>query len=605
MGMAASQVRLLTLQNRKSTIGLRLGMLSQREMALANQMDKVSTEYTNALENKTLQWTVSTGKYVDITYDRIMTPMANINQCNPHVLTNREGKVVLNNDYYSVVHDHPEIFNSDASPRPSVMPAVQDYITNFVGGQLNASGTAFTINDVTERYDREAYIHELISYLSSISSSIGDADIKDDINLIVKNYQNDYAAVNSITPNYSSSDIEDHSALYYKADNAHTSELDETGTYYTKVRNFIENDEGVKSLKSLIDMPGFEAYSEDDIEQSIQNAVNYFSNKENVTAPPITNASVSELADVVTNFTGTYVSSYIGGQDLDRRIYDAGFAYRRFYDFVLADLCGYSRPSSADGNTATTIRVVNEDPGTVTLPSIEDMAMNILTVVKRYAQINPDITNQVTYSNALDWLRNGFFNINTKKTAILNNYLEKYLNGTGDESVNSTIESLYNSIVSSEDFDDSYLAECHDYDGKVYDRNPVSNVLEYWSGVTQDEIDFYKTIFERIRDDGYVHSEHGTDKDYLNLMLQNNMYLLDGLYANSCPKIAAVCANPTQQEEALSKYEAEMARINEKEEDIELEIESLNTEYTMIKTEISSVKKIIDDNIKSTFNING
>ncbi|MBQ6515916.1 DUF4200 domain-containing protein [bacterium] len=633
MGLAASQVRLLTMKNRKSTVAFQLRSLSQKEISLANSMDRVAKEYTEALDNKSLQWTVSTGKYVDITYDRIMTPMKNINQCNPHIITNRDGRVLLDDKYNAIVSnpDYDDIFNynpTSGDPPPSVRMAVIDYIESNKLGKLESTNDSFTYNTVSDTYYRDAKVSEVFDYLAGqIGKFDSNTDIQviSDIQLIVDNYKNNVAGYHE----------QDH-AFHPASQNYYTSDSDNL-EYYKHIREMflgdddnVKPDTGVSALYSLASIPSFN-YTTADINHAIENAVNYFSKKSHVISASMTQAYPDELSSDVQGYMGTKISSYSAGPEVEdycpehNGIYleaeqqdpeyerpkvdlhnpsNAAFSYRSFYAYVLAELSGFSNAFAADGNTETNLKIINEKPATVTMPSLEDMAKNILTVCRKYASINyPNMDlSKFNYSDALKWLENGFYNINSEKTANLNYCLGVYMDDSNNSEVSSTISSLFNAIYGDgSSFNEAYISSLNIYDNKSFERNTNSTIVEYWKGIEQDEIDFYTAIFEKIRDNGYYYAQHATDKDYLNLQLKNNNYLIDDLYVKSCPKIAMVCVNKRQQEEALSKYEAQMALINEKEEDIQLEIESLNTEYTMIKSEINSLKQIIKDNITSTF----
>ena len=99
MGMAASQVRFLSLQDRNSNITRQLSTLSNRKMALARDMNTVSRNYTNALSQTTLKWSSDSGNtYNTLTYDLLMTPN-DLNTSTPYILTEAStGRVVLNDD---------------------------------------------------------------------------------------------------------------------------------------------------------------------------------------------------------------------------------------------------------------------------------------------------------------------------------------------------------------------------------------------------------------------------------------------------------------------------------------------------------------------------
>ena len=99
MGMASTQARLLTLTNRKNTIGYNLSMLSAQKMSLAREADAISTRYAEALNEKTLKWSNDGGgTYYDLTYDTLMSPSA-LNNYEPYMLTDMSGKVVVDDKY--------------------------------------------------------------------------------------------------------------------------------------------------------------------------------------------------------------------------------------------------------------------------------------------------------------------------------------------------------------------------------------------------------------------------------------------------------------------------------------------------------------------------
>ena len=98
MGMAASQVRFLSLQNRKNTIGLNLMTLSNRKTALSRDMSRVANEYNNAMNQKVLKWSNDSGvTYSDLTYDKLMKPNE-LNTTKPYIITDAQGRVVLDDN---------------------------------------------------------------------------------------------------------------------------------------------------------------------------------------------------------------------------------------------------------------------------------------------------------------------------------------------------------------------------------------------------------------------------------------------------------------------------------------------------------------------------
>ncbi len=99
MGMAASQSRLLQLTDRKNTIGRELEHLSLQKTSLSRDMQRVSKNYQNALNTKTLKWSNNSGvTYVDLSYANLMRPSA-ANGNTPYLITNANGQVVVDSKY--------------------------------------------------------------------------------------------------------------------------------------------------------------------------------------------------------------------------------------------------------------------------------------------------------------------------------------------------------------------------------------------------------------------------------------------------------------------------------------------------------------------------
>ena len=182
MGMAASQVRFLTLQDRKSQIGMRLGILSNRKMALTRDQNKAAKAYNEAYSQTTLQWYDSiNGKYTDITYNAMMTPNAG-NSYTPFIITNRNsGRVILDgvsgvagllghaglaqNDNYWYNPHTIQMFNehSDISSMPANHDRSMDYHMKYLTG---VSGENYMPGSVT--YDENLMAPYIIEQMMGI-----------------------------------------------------------------------------------------------------------------------------------------------------------------------------------------------------------------------------------------------------------------------------------------------------------------------------------------------------------------------------------------------------------------------------------------------------
>lgn len=168
MGMAASQVRFLSLQNRKNTIGRQLSTLSNRKISLSRDMKNVSRNYTDALNQIHLKWSNDSGaNYHNLTYDMLMKPNE-VNASVPYILTNaNNGKVILNNSALytpdTMFDDNPEALTAQEDIRiggTTIAKAGEDisYITlaKMISSFKSVNDTGKPVYDTTGAYTTTA-----------------------------------------------------------------------------------------------------------------------------------------------------------------------------------------------------------------------------------------------------------------------------------------------------------------------------------------------------------------------------------------------------------------------------------------------------------------
>ena len=113
MGLACSQARLLTLTTRKANCEYGLTVSSMRKMALTREMSELSQEYHSRLQDKQISY-YANGKYNKVDYGYLMgygsnfaaiwnSDKYNMKDKNSMVLTDFNGRVVLNNDYSKAI----------------------------------------------------------------------------------------------------------------------------------------------------------------------------------------------------------------------------------------------------------------------------------------------------------------------------------------------------------------------------------------------------------------------------------------------------------------------------------------------------------------------
>ena len=147
MGMAASQVRLLQLTSRKNSIGWQLQDLSLQKNSLSRDMQRVTKNYQNALNTKTLKWSNNGGaSYVDLSYANLMRP-SSTNQNNPYLITNSSGRVVVDSKYQK----YAEMISSDGNSGgdwDSVRTKVLSNLTGISTDKINSADSADSSLDI-------------------------------------------------------------------------------------------------------------------------------------------------------------------------------------------------------------------------------------------------------------------------------------------------------------------------------------------------------------------------------------------------------------------------------------------------------------------------
>ena len=100
MGMAASQARLLTITARKADAEFQSMALSHQKLALSRNMEKISSEYQEALNATKLVYDYygSGDSDMGLTYGLLMNPSI-YNDYFPKLITDAKDRVVLNSAY--------------------------------------------------------------------------------------------------------------------------------------------------------------------------------------------------------------------------------------------------------------------------------------------------------------------------------------------------------------------------------------------------------------------------------------------------------------------------------------------------------------------------
>ena len=121
---------------------------------------------------------------------------------------------------------------------------------------------------------------------------------------------------------------------------------------------------------------------------------------------------------------------------------------------------------------------------------------------------------------------------------------------------------------------------------------------------------FYDALFNQIATKGWVENENVTNKEYMQTMLKNGCMFLSALADDDYYYMSNYATNSyikeVTDEEGIAlaeaKYQREKAKINSKENIVDMKMKNLDTEITALTTEYETVKSVITNGIKTGFN---
>jgi len=294
----------------------------------------------------------------------------------------------------------------------------------------------------------------------------------------------------------------------------------------------------------------------------------------------------------------------------------------------------------AYGNTASTIPLGASTSATANLNGVLNHLNQTLSkyflddadkFTKAIEEVRTDYTgliaNNADQSNSASALRGNSSNYNLNVTTLINEIMGHYANLGGEYT-----EAEYNNQNQYlwYDIDSSSYSEWkkeHDEWQKKYDEasntynSSVGSNNQLFTAEEEALINFYDELFSAIAEKGWSFNNQVNDVDYLNQMLQNNLYMMttvdrDTEYdANSGEYVwdndyeTDIASNFTNiftvsdsdaREDALVEYEHKKAIINEKESRIDTRMKNLETEQAAINQMLQGLEQVENDNIDRT-----
>lgn len=586
MGLSAAQARLLTITARKSDCEFQSMSLSHQKIALSRDMERISTEYQNSLNNTKLvyDYTGSNTSNMDVSYGLLMTPSV-YNDYYPKLVTDAKNRVVLNSSYAAAARaagipaegltgtpssDVRNRFIEALAANDLITPATATTIQGTTYGNSIGIGSTknVTVGTTDCTYDELLALLKTTKSTTNAGVSLGNGETKitykDSKDKTKTVYEEVYKDGNKVAGGNGGTDysltladlLENNYDLYYSAIRSEQTPIMETAALQKKIidqvlpwisEQFVNVMGGVASNEVAIQYAYNQVYDLLYGDGNLQDLAGWFfkdgkpgdtdldEHTEYKKTRPGASGTQYSIKDTMES-VGTRVS----GDVEDSYYNDVGVHAKNYIGFVYS---AANKGSDDDGNDHCCVAI-----------SISNIAKVFLTAMVQF-QKGLDNTDY-TYNRG-----------NIAKTASL-------------------------------------------YDSKKDDHKfTVVTNTDADAGTDSSVANFYDALFNKICLNGWTENDMIDDTSYLQEMMKSGMVYLssistDGNYyqgSYSTDTHISEVADTEAVAQAEAKYNAEKARIENKEDTIDLKMKNLDTEISSLTTEYDSTKQIISKSIEKSF----
>jgi hypothetical protein len=616
MGLSASQARLLTITARKADCEFQSMQLSHQKIALSRDMENVSTEYQQALNQTKLVYDYyGTGtSQMDLTYDLLMKPSI-YNDYYPKLITDSQNRVVLDDRYAaaaiyagipaeglngtssSEVRDAfiralagegdngNKVVDKNGKPLDIISETTKDIIlkTTYNNGiSLGASYSAtsstqnITYAELLDKIEASTYSTEdygLEQFGGRVTSDVwGDA-----VQFLNHNRESGDERANG---NYSSTDS---TFIYKGTKNQNMVNMTNGNSYSLSLADLLKDEE---QYTYVIQAGGGQCHPGGDA-AFLQKVI-----------------IGGEYDKSFLNWMTDQFSSILGG--VTQNDLALQYAYNNVYDLIYPneDIQQLGEKYKIDGVVDKT----RHDASNYTKHNRagRELMNYIGTLVKNCYDCNEvqAVTDKAdeyigcTYSACYHGTKGSqstiAVNLNNLAKVFLTSYVE-YIQGIDISTYNYNIGKLDNANL--------YKPK----DGDIFTINGNSTVS---SGSENLLAGFYDALFNQICVSGWTRNDEiGTNKAYLQELMKNGSVFIssinnDGYYYMgnySTDVYIAEIADTEAIARAEAKYNSEKSKIENKENTIDMKMKNLDTEISSLTTEYDTTKSIITKAIEKSF----
>ncbi len=552
MGLSASQARLLTITARKSDCEYESMRLSHQKIALSRDMEKVSTEYDNAMAQTKLVYDYyGTGSEQNpLAYNILMTP-SQLNNFTPMPLTDSSGRVVLDDRLAKAARD-AGIPQEGLDGLPS-SDARNAFIDSLAGTGYISQVQAENIKKTT--YNQAAGVGD--ANLVNVNTTTG--TLTDLIDMVSNSYYDFSDLCNGLNKSNGGFNLN----MYENGTDIGTggkiSLADLLNGNYSIKGTFKQYNGEVNGVYSwaVVDCVATSSFWEDMFAQfeSILDTGDEYTQAALAYAKRMTTDIVECLSDV----------------------YDPnGFDTSNFARYEVGD-------NHLIGNTShkeITKRLNSNIDNTIGIVYIDNSARE----------------NETKYTDAYG------LNLSNMIKAYLT-YFAQYMEGIDTSSY-------------SVDTNQDYKSGDRSKGRTVADSNLIDEMFTFTMVTDVDTSGdnlliaaFWDTLFNQICTKGWVENNNVNDQEYMQESLKNgNMYIStlsdDGFYYLGNYATNSYIKEVSDEEgiaQAEARYQREKTKLSNKENILDMKMKNLDTEISSLSTEYDTVKSVIQKNIEKSF----
>lgn len=572
MGLAASQARLLTITARKADAEFQSMALSHQKLALSRDMERISSEYQDALNATKLVYDYygSGNSDMALTYGLLMSPSI-YNDYYPKLVTDAKDRVVLNSAYAAAA-------KKAGIPAEGLLGTPSSDVRNkfieaLCSENIITPAQATSIEGIP--YDNKVGLGTTISAKQSLTDISYEQLLKlFDVNAVDSNTGGVLLGSNLLPNSQSQYDGNNQQQHFIKVSpSGDVADYHKGASQSVTISQLLAGD----SQYIIAYESGYEPIPYD---QANQLQVD------------LAGESTCGSTNILTWIMDQFATVLGGTASSDTAIQ---YAYNCVYDLIYPSNKLADSFTNGNINKHEALNEVATQSGShkgwdhgfhrdTALQAPKYMGFNYLYVEETGGMWHKGGNEETTVS----------VNLNNIAKAFLTSYVS-YMQGIED--------SKYH-------YQKGDINNCALYNGKNDDF--------MFTIVTEAEIDdgdsglyanFYDTMFNMICTKGWVENPQVDDEEYLSEMLKSGMVYIsslsdDGYYYQgnySTDKAILEVSDTEAISRAEAKYNSEKVKIENKEETIYLKMKNLDTEISSLTTEYDTTKQVISKAVEKSF----